>query len=349
MQPAAATMMSSRRWSSPRAGSQRYREPPRRPRAASGRQPGKPQRRGRRTRTASRCGSWMSPWSDHDASSSLVVVLLTLVSAALMPRFDRVTTSTRAIFVLSWKTCRALDAVKAPVSGIPGKTRDFAWSRRWLVRGKRVNLPQASRRKFCPQPRADEASHRFARPTNRSWSYLGMTRSTREPIGAPAGRMDRAHRRITLLPAFGRASGSGRIENGTRSSTMSLQMSHPLGAQGSCRRLDRCLRHRWLPVRACGTPDRAGEKAMTLSLVHLDVALAIEHAAAGRAEFAGDGPSFRVSAKRLARASVETEREAGAGEFPDPVMRSLSDALAATEAAHILTPPSLRTPCVLPS
>ncbi|MDI3559188.1 helix-turn-helix domain-containing protein [Bradyrhizobium sp. Arg816] len=115
---------------------------------------------------------------------------------------------------------------------------------------------------------------------------------------------------------------------------MSLQMSHLQGAKdhvvGSigvsaidCRRSGLAER-----------PDRAGEKAMTLSLVHLDVALAIETPPPGVRRCAGDGPSFRVSAKRLARASVETDREAGAGEFRDPVMRSLSDALAATEAAH---------------
>ncbi|MCS3897486.1 AraC-like DNA-binding protein [Bradyrhizobium japonicum USDA 38] len=115
---------------------------------------------------------------------------------------------------------------------------------------------------------------------------------------------------------------------------MSLQMSHPLGAKdhviGSIgvSAIDGCQ-----PGLA-ERPDRAGEKAMTLSLVHLDVALAIETPQAGVRRSAGDGPSFRVSAKRLARISVETDREAGAGEFPDPVMRSLSDALAATEAAH---------------
>ena len=115
---------------------------------------------------------------------------------------------------------------------------------------------------------------------------------------------------------------------------MSLQMSHPLGAKdhvvGSIgvSAIDGC--QSGLAER----PDRAGEKAMTLSLVHLDVALAIETPPPGVRRCAGDGPSFRVSAKRLARISVETDREAGAGEFPDPVMRSLSDALAATEAAH---------------
>ncbi|MBR0816714.1 helix-turn-helix domain-containing protein [Bradyrhizobium liaoningense] len=115
---------------------------------------------------------------------------------------------------------------------------------------------------------------------------------------------------------------------------MSLQMSHPLGAKdhvvGSIGVSAIDGRQSGLAERQ----DRAGEKAMTLSLVHLDVALAIETSQPGVRRSTGDGPSFRVSAKRLARVSVETDREAGAGEFPDPVMRHLSDALAATEAAH---------------
>lgn len=115
---------------------------------------------------------------------------------------------------------------------------------------------------------------------------------------------------------------------------MSLQMSHPQGAKdhvvGSIGVSAIDGRQSGLAER----PDRTGEKAMTLSLVHLDVALAIETRPPGVRRSAGDGPSFRVSAKRLARVPVETDQEADAGEFPDPVMRSLSDALAATEAAH---------------
>ncbi|WP_431204984.1 helix-turn-helix domain-containing protein [Bradyrhizobium betae] len=56
-------------------------------------------------------------------------------------------------------------------------------------------------------------------------------------------------------------------------------------------------------------PDRFGEDEAMLSFVHLDVALAVEaRAAEGEREFAG--------------------------ELTDPVMRRLSDALAATEATH---------------
>lgn len=79
---------------------------------------------------------------------------------------------------------------------------------------------------------------------------------------------------------------------------------------------------------------RSGVEAMTLSLVHLDVALAIEPPAPDVRGSAGGEPSFRVSAKRLAAASVETDRETGAEECTDPVMRRLSDALAAMEAMH---------------
>ncbi|WP_035699185.1 MULTISPECIES: helix-turn-helix domain-containing protein [Bradyrhizobium] len=79
---------------------------------------------------------------------------------------------------------------------------------------------------------------------------------------------------------------------------------------------------------------RSGEEAVTLSLVHLDVALAIEQPAPDVQGSANGGPSFRVSAKRLAHASAESDRETGAEELTDPVMRRLSDALAATKAMH---------------
>jgi hypothetical protein len=66
---------------------------------------------------------------------------------------------------------------------------------------KRVNLPQAPRSAILVRIRdAGEAQHRRAHPANMLRSYLGMTRLTREPIDAPARRMDRADRRITLLP-----------------------------------------------------------------------------------------------------------------------------------------------------
>lgn len=115
---------------------------------------------------------------------------------------------------------------------------------------------------------------------------------------------------------------------------MSLQISHPLSAKNH---VVGSIGVSAIDGRQAGPaerPERAGEKAMTLSLVHLDVALAIETPAPNVRRSAGDGSSFRVSAKRLARVSVETDREAGAGEFSDPVMRRLSDALAATEVAH---------------
>lgn len=80
-------------------------------------------------------------------------------------------------------------------------------------------------------------------------------------------------------------------------------------------------------------PDRFGEDGTTMSFVHLDVALAVETPAADVERSAARGPGFRVSAKLLAEASPGSEREF-AGELTDPVMRRLSDALAATEATH---------------
>jgi AraC family transcriptional regulator len=81
-------------------------------------------------------------------------------------------------------------------------------------------------------------------------------------------------------------------------------------------------------------PDRFGEDGTMLSFVHLDVALAVETRAANVERSAARGPGFRVSAKLLAGSPAESERAFTAGEFTDPVMRRLSDALAATEAKH---------------
>ncbi|WP_025036844.1 helix-turn-helix domain-containing protein [Bradyrhizobium sp. DOA9] len=77
---------------------------------------------------------------------------------------------------------------------------------------------------------------------------------------------------------------------------------------------------------------RSGEEAMTLSLVHLDVALAIQPPALDVCGPADSAPSFRVSAKRLARAPAGSDREVATEGLTDPVMRRLSDALAATRA-----------------
>jgi AraC-like DNA-binding protein len=79
---------------------------------------------------------------------------------------------------------------------------------------------------------------------------------------------------------------------------------------------------------------RFAEDGITLSLVHLDVALAVK--AEGRdVRRAADGiPCFKVSAKRLAHGSGHVEAASGVEKFEDPVIRRLSDALAATEAAH---------------
>ncbi|MBW7971152.1 helix-turn-helix transcriptional regulator [Bradyrhizobium sp. BR 10289] len=85
------------------------------------------------------------------------------------------------------------------------------------------------------------------------------------------------------------------------------------------------------PVGLPKRPDRSGEDGAMLSLVHLDVALAVETQAADVARSAVSGPRFKLSAKLLAEPPAGNGR---AGESTDPVMRRLSDALAATEAAH---------------
>ena len=79
-------------------------------------------------------------------------------------------------------------------------------------------------------------------------------------------------------------------------------------------------------------PGRFDEGGTMLSLVHLDMALAVEHAADAERS-AARGPRFRLSAKLLAP-PAESERTFAGGEFTDPVVRRLSDALAATEATH---------------
>ncbi|AMA56312.1 MULTISPECIES: AraC family transcriptional regulator [unclassified Bradyrhizobium] len=105
---------------------------------------------------------------------------------------------------------------------------------------------------------------------------------------------------------------------------MSLQLSQPLTTKdhafGSIdvSEIDGSRRRR------SGYSGQAGKEGTTMSLVHLDVALAIE---APDMQRSARESGFRVSAKRL-------DRECGAEESTDPVMRRLSDALAATEIMH---------------
>jgi AraC family transcriptional regulator len=78
------------------------------------------------------------------------------------------------------------------------------------------------------------------------------------------------------------------------------------------------------------SPGRLPEDGVTLSLVHLDVALAVKAQDRDAGECDDGAPCFNVSAKRLAHVA-----EAAAAKIvEDPVIRRLSDALAATEAAH---------------
>ena len=81
-------------------------------------------------------------------------------------------------------------------------------------------------------------------------------------------------------------------------------------------------------------PDRFGEDGTTLSFVHLDVALAVETHAADVERAAVYGPGLRLSAKLLAGQPAESGQAFATEEATDPVMRRLSDALAATEATH---------------
>lgn len=115
---------------------------------------------------------------------------------------------------------------------------------------------------------------------------------------------------------------------------MSLQMSYPQAAKDHVAAAIKVSSIDGPLLQPSRRSPRAGEEAITLSLVHLDVALAIEPPAADVRRSADGEPSFRVSAKRLAHTSAESDWETRAEEVTDPVMRRLSDALAATKAMH---------------
>ncbi|MCL8486268.1 MULTISPECIES: helix-turn-helix domain-containing protein [Bradyrhizobium] len=114
---------------------------------------------------------------------------------------------------------------------------------------------------------------------------------------------------------------------------MSLQMSDPRDANDQVTvAID--VSSIECPLRSPRQSVRSGEEAMTLSLVHLGVALTIEPPEPHLQRSAGGRPCFKVSAKRVTRASAMPDRETENDEFPDPVMRRISDALAATKAMH---------------
>lgn len=79
---------------------------------------------------------------------------------------------------------------------------------------------------------------------------------------------------------------------------------------------------------------RFAEVGITLSLVHLNVALAVQAEGRDVKEAADGFHCFKVSAKRLAHGSEHPEAGSAVERFEDPVLRRLSDALAVTEAAH---------------
>jgi AraC-like DNA-binding protein len=74
------------------------------------------------------------------------------------------------------------------------------------------------------------------------------------------------------------------------------------------------------------------EDSVTLSLLHLDVALAVKAPDRDAETFACDAPCFNVFAKRLAP-EYEDNDTVVTENCEDPVVQRLSDALAATEAA----------------
>ncbi len=111
---------------------------------------------------------------------------------------------------------------------------------------------------------------------------------------------------------------------------MSLQTSHLQSTKGHAVG----LRSIELSAIDHRRPGGLAEDFITLSLVHLDVALAVEAQDRNRGEAADGASCFKVSAKRLARGCDNTEGAPAAIKFEDPVIRRLSDALAATEAAH---------------
>lgn len=78
--------------------------------------------------------------------------------------------------------------------------------------------------------------------------------------------------------------------------------------------------------------DRLADGGIALSLVHLDVALAVK-AERRDAQGAADGaPPLRVSAERLARDLEVAKAASASAKFDDPVTGRLYDALAAAEA-----------------
>lgn len=79
--------------------------------------------------------------------------------------------------------------------------------------------------------------------------------------------------------------------------------------------------------------DRLAEDSVTLSLLHLDVALAVKAQDRDAEAFVGDVPCFNVFARRLAHEYEDNDISAAAENCEDPVVQRLSDALAATEAA----------------
>jgi AraC family transcriptional regulator len=78
---------------------------------------------------------------------------------------------------------------------------------------------------------------------------------------------------------------------------------------------------------------RFAKDGVTLSLVHLDVALDVKVECGDVEETGKDVPCYKVFAKRLAHGLAITAAAPSKENSEDPVIRRLNDALAATEAA----------------
>lgn len=78
--------------------------------------------------------------------------------------------------------------------------------------------------------------------------------------------------------------------------------------------------------------DRLADGGLSVSLVHLDVALAVKAEGRDARGIADGTPCLRVFAERLARDSEVAEAASASAEFDDPVVGRLYDALAAAEA-----------------
>src|SRR5258708_3488345 len=116
---------------------------------------------------------------------------------------------------------------------------------------------------------------------------------------------------------------------------MSLQTSYERSTRNQVadlRSIDLSRGDREEPERSL--PERAFSDDTTLSLRHLDVAIAITALDPDAEQSREAASCFKVSAKRLVGCSEDAVHPSA--DRDDPVIQRLSEALAATEAAHDL-------------